>query len=163
MPSFDIVSTVDTQEVRNAIDQAQKEIGTRYDFRGSKSSIEFKEKENLIILIGDDQMKMQALQEILRQRLAKRTISLKSVVFEEAKPAGGDTIRQEVKIKMGLETEELKRLNKAIKETKLKVTAQIQGDQLRVTGKKRDDLQDAIQTLRAEISDLELQFINFRE
>jgi cyclic-di-GMP-binding protein len=163
MPSFDIVSEVNLQEVKNAVDQTDREISQRYDFKDSNATIELKEKEGLIMLHGPDKLRMTALQEILRQKLAKRGISQKSVTFEEPQPAGGDTLRQSVTIKQALNDEEKKRINKLIKETKLKVTSQIQGDQVRVTGKKRDDLQTAIATLRSSITDIELQFTNFRD
>ncbi len=162
MPSFDVVSEVSVQEVRNAVDQVQREIKTRYDFKGSKSSIEFQE-EALIVVVADDQLKLQALQDLLRQKLAKRGVSIRSVEFKDPQPAGSDTLRQEVIIKQGLKEEDLKRLNKQIKGLGLKVSSQIQGDQLRVTGKKRDDLQQVIQGLREAVSDLELQFTNFRD
>lgn len=163
MPSFDVVSEVNMQEVKNAVDQVLREIGTRYDFKGSKSSVELKEKENLIILVADDKMKLAAVQEMLKQKLAKRGVSLRSVEFKDASAAGGDTLRQEVVVKQGLSDEERKRINKAIKGMSFKVSSQIQDQQIRVTGKKRDDLQGVIQVLRTEIKDVELQFINFRE
>ena len=163
MPSFDIVSTVQMNEVTNAVDQTSREIATRYDFKDSKSSLSLNAKDSVIDIVADDNMKLKALNEILRQKLSKRGISLKSVEFEEAQPAGGDTLKQIVKIKQGLTDEELKKLNKQIKDIKLKVNTQIQGDQLRVMGKKRDDLQEAIAFLKANISDIELQFINFRD
>jgi uncharacterized protein YajQ (UPF0234 family) len=163
MPSFDCVSKVNPQEVKNAVDQVDREIATRFDFKGSKSTIELKEKEQMIIIVADDKMKLAAVQDILRQKLAKRGVSLKSTEWKDAQPAGSDTLRQEVVIKQGLSTEELKKLNKLIKDLKLKVTSQIQDDQLRVTGKKRDDLQDVMAQLRVQAADLELQFINFRD
>lgn len=163
MPSFDIVSEVNIQEVKNAVDQTHREIQQRYDFKDSNATIELKEKEGVIALHGPDKLRMAAMQEILRQKLSKRGVSQKSVTFEEPTPAGGDTLRQAVTIKQALTDEEKKKINKAIKDTKLKVTSQIQGDQVRVTGKKRDDLQAAIATLRSSITDIELQFTNFRE
>ena len=163
MPSFDIDSEVNMQEVKNAVDQTQREIGTRYDFKDSNATVELKEKEGVIGLHGPDKLRMTALQEILRLKLSKRGISQKSVTFEDPQAAGGDTIRQTVTIKQSLNDEERKRINKVIKEAKLKVTSQIQGDQVRVTGKKRDDLQTAIATLRSSITDIERQFTNFRE
>lgn len=162
MPSFDVVSSVNMQEVKNAVDQSKKEIQTRYDFRGSKSSIEIIE-EKLIELIADDQMKLTALQDILKLKLSKRGVSTKLMEFQEAKAAGGDTLRQEVLIKTALKDTEIKKITKAIKELPFKVSAQIQGDQVRITGKKRDDLQSTIAHLRSAMTDLELQFINFRE
>jgi uncharacterized protein YajQ (UPF0234 family) len=161
MPSFDVVSKVEIQEVRNAVEQVKREIGTRYDFRASKSTIEFDDK--LITLLADDKMQLASLQELLRQKLTKRGISLKSVTFKDAEPAASDALRQLVEIKQGLSMEELKRLNAEIKASKLKVTAQIQGEQLRISGKKRDDLQTVISQLRKTASDLELQFTNFRD
>lgn len=163
MPSFDIVSEVNIQEVKNAVDQTHREIQQRYDFKDSNATIELKEKEGVIALHGPDKLRMSAMEEILRQKLSKRGISQKSVTFEEPTPAGGDTLRQTVTIKQALTDEEKKKINKLIKDTKLKVTSQIQGDQVRVTGKKRDDLQTAIATLRTSITDIELQFTNFRE
>lgn len=162
MPSFDVVSKVDLQEVRNAVDQVQREIATRYDFKGCKSSIELQTETNIVI-IADDKMKLQAMQDLLRQKFAKRGVSVKSVKFNDPTPAASDTIRQEVSVKQGLNDEEAKKINKSIKTVGLKVSSQIQGDQLRVTGKKRDDLQAVIAHLRAEIKDIELQFVNFRE
>lgn len=161
MPSFDVVSEVNMQEVRNAVDQAQKEIAQRYDFKGSKSTIEL--EAEAITIVGDDKMRLESLQEIIRQRLAKRSVSLKSVEFGDPVDASGNTLRQVITIKQGLKQDDLKKINKLLKETKLKISSQIQGDQLRVTGKKRDDLQDAIQFLKTSVKDLELQFINFRE
>lgn len=162
MPSFDVVSEVNVQEVRNAVDQVDREIGTRYDFKGSKASIEFQD-ESIIILVADDQMKLSAMQELLRQKLAKRGVSVRSMEFKDPQAAGGDTLRQEVLVKQGLKEEDLKRLNKQIKGLGLKVSSQIQGDQLRVTGKKRDDLQAVIAGLREQVKDIELQFTNFRD
>lgn len=162
MPSFDVVSKADKQEVRNAVDQALREIASRFDFRGSKSTIEQKSDEEIVI-VADDKMRLGAVQEILKLKFAKRNVSLKSVVFEEPTAAGGDTLRQMVRVKQGLTDDELKKLNKEIKATKLKISSQIQGDQLRVTGKKRDDLQAAIAHLRQAMPDIELQFVNFRD
>lgn len=163
MPSFDVVSKADLQEVKNAVDQTQREISTRYDFKGSKATVEFAEKEKEIVLSADSDMHLDSMQEVLKQKLAKRNVSLKSVTFEDPKKAGGDMLRQAVKVKQGLTDEEMKKLNKGIKELKMKVTSQIQGDQLRVTGKKRDDLQDTIAALKKTFPDIELQFVNFRE
>ena len=163
MPSFDVVSEVNKQEVKNAVDQTQREIQTRYDFKDANATVELNEKEGTISLHGPDKLRMSALEEILRQKLSKRGVSLKSVTFDELQPAGGDTFRQKVTIKQGLSEEERKRITKMIKDTKLKVTAQIQGDQVRVSGKKRDDLQVAIAQIRSSITDLDLQFTNFRE
>lgn len=161
MPSFDIVCEINMHEVTNAYDQIKREIAQRYDFKGSKSSIEL--KDNLLIVLADDDMKMKALQQMIKEKFAKRGVNLKSLIFEEEKKVGGDLIRQEVKIKNALEQEELKRLNKAIKDSKIKVQGSIQGEQLRVTGKKRDDLQEVMAYLKQNIQDLPLSFTNFRE
>lgn len=161
MPSFDVVCTVDQHEVTNAVDQTKREIGTRFDFRGSKSSIEAEEKD--LVILTEDDMRLKAIQEILRQKMAKRGISLKLLDFQDPESAGGDMIRQRVTVKDGLTTEELKKLAKLIKSAKLKVQPQIQEDKLRVSGKKRDDLQQAISHLKQEAPELELQFINFRD
>jgi uncharacterized protein YajQ (UPF0234 family) len=163
MPSFDIVSKVNMQEVKNAVDQTSREIQTRYDFKDANATVELQEKECAIALHGPDKLRLSAMEEILKQKLSKRAVSLKSVTFENPQPAGGDTLRQKVTVKQGLSEEERKRINKLIKDLKLKVTSQIQGDQVRVTGKKRDDLQTAIAQIRSSITDLELQFTNFRE
>ena len=162
MPSFDVVSTVDMQEVANALDQTRREIGTRYDFKGSKCTIELKPDKQIELLTEDD-MKLKAVQEILKQKLAKRGVNLKSVTFADPQPAGGDTRRQVVTVRQALTADELRRLNKLIKQGKFKVTAAMQADQLRVTGKKRDDLQAVIALLRQEVQDIDLQFVNFRD
>jgi uncharacterized protein YajQ (UPF0234 family) len=163
MPSFDIVSEVDKQEVKNAVDQALRAVQTRYDLKDSKSTIELNEKESTITMCAPDKLTMGALEQILREKLSKRGVSLKSVKFEGALPAGGDTLRQKITVKQGLSEDERKRVSKMIKDMKLKVTAQIQADQVRVTGKQRDDLQTAIAQIRSAITDIELQFINFRD
>jgi uncharacterized protein YajQ (UPF0234 family) len=163
MPSFDIVSSVNMQEIKNAVDQAQREIATRYDFKDTLATIELQEKEGKISVHTSDKMRLSAIEEILRQKLSKRGVSLRSVTFEDPQSAGGDTLRQTIVVKQALSDEERKRINKLIKETKLKVTSQIQGDQVRVTGKKRDDLQTAIAELRAKVTDVDLQFVNFRD
>ena len=163
MPSFDVVSEVDMQEVVNAVDQTVREITTRYDFKGSKAKVELNEKDSKIEVLADDDMRLTAIQDILRQKLAKRSINLKSVEFKEAKKAGGDMLRQEVLVKQGLTQEEMKRINKLIKDSKLKLSSQIQGEQLRVTGKKKDELQSIIAHLKTNVDDIALQFVNFRD
>jgi uncharacterized protein YajQ (UPF0234 family) len=163
MPSFDVVSKVNIQEVKNAVDQVTREIQTRYDFKGANATVELSEKDSTINMHGPDKLRMSALVELLKQKLSKRSVSLKSVTFEDPQPAGGDTLRQKVTVKQGLSDDERKRINKFIKDTKLKVTSQIQGDQVRVTGKNRDDLQAAIAQMRSKLSELELQFVNFRD
>lgn len=163
MPSFDVVSKVNMQEVKNAVDQTVREIQTRYDFKDAVATVELQEKDGVISLHCSDKLRLSAVEEILKQKLSKRGVSLKSVTFDTPEPAGGDTLRQKVTVKQGLNEDERKRINKLIKDSKLKVTSQIQGDQVRVTGKKRDDLQTAIAQLRSSVTDLDLQFTNFRE
>lgn len=161
MPSFDVVSEADQHEIRNAVDQAEREMQTRYDFKGSKASLTQNDFE--ITILADDRMRLKAIVDILMAKLAKRNVSLKLLDFQEARPAGGDMLRQVVTVKNGLQDEELRKLVKLIKSKKMKVQSQIQGEQLRVTGKKRDDLQSVMAVLREEASDLELQFTNFRD
>lgn len=162
MPTFDVVSTVDMQEVDNAVNQARKEINTRYDFKNSKSKIDF--ENEAITLLADDKMKLQALTDVLNQKMVKRGIGVKSLDYKEPETATGDMLRQKVIIKQGISTDEGKRIVKLIKEQKLKkVQASIQQDQVRVSGPKRDDLQEVIQLLKEKVTNLELQFVNFRD
>ena len=163
MASFDVVADVDMQEVKNAVDQVSREITQRYDFKGSKSSAELNEKDSLIVLMADDEMKRGQLQEMLSQKLSKRGVTLKAVEFKDVEKVGGDMLKQTVIIKQALSTEEVKRLNKLVKGKKFKVTCSIQGDQLRVDGKKRDTLQEVMGFLKTEASDLPLDFTNFRD
>lgn len=158
--SFDIVSKVDMQEVTNAIHQAQKEIEQRFDFKGSKSSIELQEEK--IILISDDDFKLRNVIDILEGKLVKREVSLKALEYGKVQPAAGDTVRQEVKLVQGISQEKGKDINKIIKDSKIKVSSSIQGDQVRVTGKNRDDLQAVIALLRKQDLGVDLQFINYR-
>ena len=160
MPTFDIVSKVDMQEVDNAVNQAKKEIAQRYDFKGSNSEITL-EKESINIL-GDDDYKLQAVIDILQSKLMKRGISLKSLDYGQKAEASGQMMRQIVGIKQGISKEKGKEINKIIKETKMKVQSQIQEDQVRVTAKKIDDLQAVIQLLKGKELELDLQFINMR-
>ena len=162
MPSFDIVSKVDEQEVDNAVNQAIKEISQRYDFKGSKSEIKW-EKGGDITLVGDDDYKLKAVTDILESKLFKRGISLKSLDFGVVEEASGGLMRQVIKIVQGIEQERGKEIVKFIKGTKIKVQAQIQGDQLRITGKKRDDLQEVIGAVKEKGFDLALQYINMRD
>ena len=160
MPSFDIVSKVDMQEVDNAINQAKKEIAQRYDFKGTKSEIDM--KEDAIIVLADDDYKLTAITDIIQSKMLKRSISLKSLDYGKEEPASMGMIRQTITIKQGIATEKAKEINKIIKETKMKVQSQIQGDQVRITAKKIDDLQAVIQLLKGKDLDLDLQFINMR-
>ncbi|HVM98248.1 MAG TPA: YajQ family cyclic di-GMP-binding protein [Candidatus Acidoferrales bacterium] len=161
MPSFDVVSNVDRQEVDNALNQTRKEVGQRYDFKGSKTEI--REEENIITVISDDDFKVKAVVDVLQSKLVRRGVSLKSLVYGDIEPSAGGLARQTITVQQGIETEKAKQLVKAIKDSKLKVQSQIQGDQVRVTGKKRDDLQDAIKLLKEQDVGLPLQFVNFRD
>jgi len=161
MPSFDIVSKVDMQEVDNAINQAVKEIGQRYDFKGSKSEVT-QEKDSIKIL-ADDDFRLKAIVDILQSKFIKRGISPKALQYGKAETASGGMVRQIVTIQQGISKEKGKEVVAVIKDTKLKVQGQIQDDQVRVTGKNRDDLQEAIQALKGKDLGVELQFVNFRD
>ncbi|UFS71570.1 YajQ family cyclic di-GMP-binding protein [Geomonas sp. RF6] len=161
MPSFDIVSKVDMQEVDNAVNQTIKEIAQRYDFKGSKSEVTM-EKESIKVL-ADDDFKLKAIIEILQSKFIKRGISPKALQMGKAEDASGSMVRQIITVQQGISKEKAKEIGAVIKETKLKVQSQIQDDQVRVTGKNIDDLQDVIKTLKGKDLDIELQFVNFRQ
>ncbi|UOF89417.1 YajQ family cyclic di-GMP-binding protein [Fodinisporobacter ferrooxydans] len=158
--SFDIVSKVEMQEVDNAIHQSTKEIETRFDFKGSKSSIE--RSDNTITLISDDEFKLSNVTDILQSKLVKRNVSLKFLDFGKIEPAAGGTVRQAVTIQQGLDQDKAKQVVKIIKDSKIKVQASVQGDQVRVTGKSRDDLQAVIQLLKSADLNFDVQFTNYR-
>lgn len=160
MPTFDICSEIDLQEVRNAVDQANREIGTRFDFKGVKASFEL--TDGKVLMVAEQEFQLQQMMDILRQKLVKRSVDLKALDVRDPVTTL-NAARQEIGLKQGVDTETAKRIVKAIKASKLKVQAQIQGDQVRVTGKKRDDLQDAIAQLRTEDWGLPIQFTNFRD
>jgi len=161
--SFDVTTGVDLQEVDNAINQAQKEIAQRYDFKGSKATIEFKRAEEQIDLVADSDFQMRALFDVVQAKLIKRGVSVKNLDIGEIKPAGGDTVRREIKLKTKLDGDTAKKVAAAIKDAKLKkVQAAIQGDQVRVTSPSRDDLQEAIALLRGKDFGVELKFGNYR-
>jgi uncharacterized protein YajQ (UPF0234 family) len=162
MPSFDVVSEVDRQELRNAIDQAQRELANRYDFKDTNSEIE--QKDLILTLRTSSEDRLRALKVLLEERFVKRNISLKSLDWGKIEQATGESVRQIVTIKVGVPAEKAREINKLIKEKGPKgVGGQTQGDQLRISGKKRDDLQETIAMLRAANLDLPLQFINFRD
>ena len=161
MPSLDIVSKVNMQEVDNAVNQAQKEMQQRYDFKGSKSEIKWEKKEEMTIL-ADDDSKLASVIDILQTKFVKRGVSLKALDFEKVEDAAGSMKRQVVKLRMGIPTEKAKQIIKIIKDAKLKVQTQIQDEQVRVTGKKIDDLQEVIQLLKGKDVDIDLQFENMR-
>jgi len=158
--SFDIVSKTEMQEVTNAVQQAQKELAQRFDFKGSKSSIELTAEE--IVLVSDDEGKLRSVKDILETKLVKRGVSLKALEYATLEQAAGGTVRQKAKIVQGIEIEKAKAIVKAIKEAKLKVQASIQSDQVRVTGRAKDDLQKAMAVVKANDYGIPLQFTNYR-
>ena len=161
--SFDITTGVDLQEVDNAINQAQKEVAQRYDFKDAKIEIEFKRTEGLIRLLADNDMRMRALFDVIQSKLIKRGVPVKNLDVGEVTPAGGDTLRREVKLKQALDTETSKKITAAIKEQKFKkVQASIQADQVRVTAPDRDELQSVIDFLKSQDFGVELQYGNYR-
>ncbi|MCI5072801.1 YajQ family cyclic di-GMP-binding protein [bacterium] len=161
MPSFDIVNEIDFSEIDNALNQANRELTQRFDFKGSNTSIERKDKE--IMVNSADDYKVQAAVDVLQAKLAKRSVSLKSLELGRVEPAGGGRAKQNIKVVEGIDKEKAKELVKKIKDSKLKVQASIQGEAVRVTGKKRDDLQDVIALLKGLDFSLPLQFNNFRD
>jgi len=162
MPSFDVVSEVDRQELKNAIDQAQREIGQRYDFKNTDSSIEL--KELLITLRTASEDRLRALRTVLEERLVKRGVSLRGLDWGKIEQATGDSVRQVVTVKVGITSEKAKEINKLLKERAPKgISAQTQGEIVRVSGKKRDDLQTTIALLKNSSIGIPLQFVNFRD
>ncbi|OGX68523.1 MAG: YajQ family cyclic di-GMP-binding protein [Paenibacillus sp. RIFOXYA1_FULL_44_5] len=158
--SFDIVSKVDMQEVSNAVNQAIREIETRFDFKGSKSSISV--EDGHLVVVSDDEYKLNSVIDILQSKLVKRSVSLKNLSYGKIESAASATVRQKIELKQGIEQESSKEINTIIRDSKLKVKSQIQGDQIRVSGKSLDDLQAIIQLLKAADMPIELQFVNFR-
>ena len=163
MPSFDVVSRVDMQEMDNAVNQAKKEITTRFDFRGSKTQIDLDRKEGKITLLTEDDMKLRAIKDSLIAKVVHRSIEAGALVFGDSEKASGDMVRQTVTITNGIDIDTARKVVKLIKDTKMKVQASIQGDEVRIIGKKRDDLQEAIQTLKEADLGMPLQYVNFRE
>jgi uncharacterized protein YajQ (UPF0234 family) len=160
--SFDIVSRVNMAEVVNAVNQTAKEIETRFDFRGSKSSLALDEKKAEVTLIGDDELKLKNLVDILQTRLVRRGVSLKALEYGKVEEAAGGTLRQVVKLKQGIPQEKAKQITAAIRDSKIKVKSEIRGEEIRVSGPKKDDLQAVIALLRSKDFGLELQFVNYR-
>ncbi len=161
MPSFDVVSKVDTAELTNAVDQVSREIGTRYDFKGSSANVE--RQENLLTLYADSEFQLKQVQDILYQRAAKRGIDVASFDPQKIEAIGGDKSKQLITVKQGIDKELAKKIVKLIKDSGLKLQAAIQGEEVRVTGKKRDDLQAAIVLLRGAKLEQPVQFTNFRD
>lgn len=158
--SFDIVSRIDLAEVDNAINQTRKEIATRYDLKGSHCTLERQDRQ--VILMAEDKLKVRSVDEIFRQKLARRGVPLRGLSFSEAQPAAGGHFRQTVDIQQGIPTEKARDIVRTIKDLKLKVQASIQGDQLRVRGPKKDDLQEVIRVLREKDFGIDVQFANYR-
>jgi uncharacterized protein YajQ (UPF0234 family) len=161
MPSFDIVSRTELPEVDNALQMAKREIETRYDFKGSSCSIE--RNDETLVIRADDDFKLKQVQELLRGHMAKRKVDTRAFDFQKPESASGNSLRQTVVIKQGIERELAQKVVKAVKGAKLKVQVQIQGDELRVSGKKRDDLQDAIALVKDMKIEQPLQYVNFRD
>ena len=161
MPSFDTVLEADFVEVKNAVDQVAREVGTRFDFKGTSAGIELKDKE--ITLFGDADFQLQQVEEVLRNKLAKRNVDVRFLDAGKVEKIGGDKVKQVIKIKACIEAELAKKITKLIKDSKLKVNASIQGEEVRIQGAKRDDLQAAMALMKKEITDAPLAFDNFRD
>jgi len=161
MPSFDVVSEADMVEVRNAVDQANKEISTRFDFKGTDARIEQKERE--LTAYADSDFQLTQVREVLTNKMTRRNVDVRFLDLGKIEKIGGDKVKQVIKVKNGIETEAAKKIVKIIKDSKMKLQASIQGDAVRVTGAKRDDLQASMALLKKEVSDLPLAFNNFRD
>jgi uncharacterized protein YajQ (UPF0234 family) len=160
--SFDIVSEVDLQEVQNAVVQAQKEIAQRYDFKGTHCAIEFNVREKTLTLSADDEYRLKSVIDVMLERLVRRKVPVKALNYGSLEPASGGTVRQAVRLRVGIEKEDAKRLVKMIKDSRRKVQAQIMDDQVRVSGKNKDDLQAVIALLREADLEFAIQFTNYR-
>ena len=161
MPSFDTVCEPNMVEVKNAVENAAKEIGTRFDFKGTSAAIEIKDKE--ITLIGDAEFQLTQIEDILRNKLTKRSVDVRFLDMGKVEKMGGDKVKQIAKVRSGIESELAKKIQKTIKESKMKVQAAIQGESVRVSGAKRDDLQAAMALIRKGITEVPLEFNNFRD
>jgi len=161
MPSFDIVSEVNQQEVKNAVEQTNKEVQNRFDFKGSDARVE--QKEMLLSVFADDEFKLGQVLDVLRGRLAKRNVDVRSLEMGTIEKISGDKVKRPVTVKVGVAQDKAKQIQRLIKDAKIKVNASIQGDAVRVQGAKKDDLQAAIQLVRGSITDIPLQFTNFRD
>jgi cyclic-di-GMP-binding protein len=163
MPSFDIVSEVNQVEVHNAVDQSNKEITNRFDFKGSDARVEMSEKDKTLTAFADDEFKLGQVRDVLTGKLAKRGVDIRCLKVEKAEPVSGNKVKQVIAVREGIDQELAKKVVKLVKDSKLKVQASIQGDAVRVTGAKKDLLQDAIALVRKSITDFPLQFKNFRD
>ena len=161
MPSFDAVCEAELVDVKNGVENTAKEIATRFDFKGTSASIEIKDKE--ITLVGDAEFQLTQIEDVLRSKLTKRNVDVRFLDAGDVQKMGGDKVKQVIKVRNGIESELGKKIQRLIKDSKLKVQAAIQGDSVRVTGAKRDDLQAAMALLRKEISDMPISFNNFRD
>lgn len=161
MPSFDIVSEVNKPEVKNAVEQTNKEVSTRFDFKGTDARVEQKEME--LTVYADSEFQLNQVIDVMRGKLVKRGVDIRFLEFKDSEKIGGDKMKRLVTVKNGVPTDKSKAIAKLIKESKIKVTTSIQGDALRVNGTKRDDLQAAIQLVRSKVEDIPLQFNNFRD
>jgi uncharacterized protein YajQ (UPF0234 family) len=161
MPSFDIVSQVDRQEVKNAVEQTNKEITNRFDFKGSDARVEL--NELVLTVYADDEFKLGQVMDVLRGRLAKRNVDVRALESGALEKISGDKVKRPITIKVGVAQEKGKQIQKLIKDSKLKVAASIQGDAVRISGGKKDDLQAAIQLVKKSVADIPLQYINFRD
>ena len=161
MPSFDIVSQVNQQEVKNAVEQTNKEISTRFDFKGSDARVE--QAEMVLTVYADDEFKLGQVTDVLRGRLAKRNVDVRSLEPGAIEKISGDKVKRPITVKVGIAQEKAKQIQKLIKDSKMKVAASIQGDAVRVSGAKKDDLQAAIQLVKKSVTDIPVQFINFRD
>ena len=163
MPSFDTVCEANFVEIKNAIDNTSKEINTRFDFKGTSAAVELKEKDKEIIMYGDAAFQLDQVEDVLRNKLTKRNVDIRFLDKGDMQKIGGDKVKVHIKVKSGIEAEAAKKITKLLKESKLKVQAAIQGDAIRVTGAKRDDLQGAMALIRSEITDMPVSFDNFRD
>jgi len=161
MPSFDTVCEPDLPEVKNAVENTAKEIATRFDFKGTSAAVELKEKE--ITLIGDADFQLVQIEDILRNKMTKRNVDVRFLEKGNVQKIGGDKVKQVFKVKSGIESEQAKKITRIIKDSKLKVQAAIQGDAVRITGAKRDDLQAAMALIKKDVPDMPLTFNNFRD
>ena len=161
MPSFDVVSEANLVEVRNALDQSNKEITTRFDFKGSDARVE--QKDNELTAFADSEFQLSQVRDVLTNKLAKRKVDVRFLEDGDIKKIGGDKVKQVIKVKNGIETDDAKKIVRVIKDSKMKVQASIQGESVRVTGAKRDDLQAAMAMLRKDVPDMPLEFNNFRD
>jgi cyclic-di-GMP-binding protein len=163
MPSFDIVSEVNHVEIRNAVDQCNKEISNRFDFKGSDARVEVNEEDKTLAVFADDEFKLRQVRDVMTGKLAKRGVDIRALEPGKLEPVSGNKVRETIKVREGVEQERAKTLVKLIKDSKLKVQASIQGDAVRVSGAKKDTLQETIALVRKSVTDIPLQFKNFRD